>query len=108
MADRWTDSETFDLGFMLGMGMTAVDAADVMGRSLGAVQMRMLRLRKKMPNRRDGSAVVPITVYPQAKRVIDEAAAFRGQRREHVIERLCQIVGEEGALFLENLLDDQM
>ena len=104
---RWTQDDVYEFGRLVGMGLSGPEIVDVMDRSLGAVTMKLLRMRKKLTNRRDGSVAVPITVYPQAKHVIDEAAVFHGQRREHVIECLCQIVDEEGELFLENLLDDQ-
>lgn len=69
--------------------------------------MKMLRLRKRMLNRREGTVIVPIEVRPAAKRELDECGSFRGQRRDQLIQRLMIIIGEEGEMFLENLLDDQ-
>lgn len=103
---QWSKAKVAALGYMVGLGFSGRQIADVIGCGVPSVSNACSRYHLNLNRRRDGSVVIPAQISKEAAQVLDEASATRAIRRKELVERLIMAISEEGLSFIDNVLDE--
>ena len=103
---HWDKTKVACLGYLVGLGFSAPQIAEVMGCSQSAVANACSRYRLTMNRRRDGSIVIPAVLSKETAAVLEESAYLRAIKRKELVERVLALIGAEGEGFVANILDD--